>query len=108
MVSFHHNSTTPAEDIPQVQQTTSATINTTDVATTTAMAAKFCVNAENLIKMQERIAWLEANLGDANKQIEELFTKIDKLECQVRYLASITEPPPAVRALTEETPPPHY
>lgn len=77
-------------------------------AANSVMASNVCVNAENLIKMQERLAWLEASLGDANQQIEELFAKIDKLERQVRYLASITETPPAVRALSEETPPPHY
>ncbi|HIX57831.1 MAG TPA: SlyX protein [Candidatus Anaerobiospirillum pullistercoris] len=58
--------------------------------------------------MQERIAWLEANLGDTTNLIEELFTKIDKMERQIRYLASISEAPSAVRPLSEETPPPHY
>ncbi len=66
------------------------------------------VSAEVILKMQERIAWLEANLGDTTNLIEELFTKIDKMERQIRYLASISEAPSAVRPLSEETPPPHY
>ncbi len=63
---------------------------------------------QTLMKMQERIAWLEANLSEAQQIIDDLALRLDKSERQIRYLASITDVPDAVRPLSEETPPPHY
>lgn len=63
---------------------------------------------EDLLKMQERIAWLEQNLEEAYKLIDNLAERLDKAEGYMRYMASLQEAPAAVRPLSEETPPPHY
>lgn len=59
-------------------------------------------------RMQERIAWLESTLDDNNRYLDDLMLRIDKVERQIKYLASMQEQPDAVRPLSEETPPPHY
>lgn len=59
-------------------------------------------------RMQERITWLESTVDDNNKYLDDLMLRIDKVERQIKYLASMQEQPDAVRPLSEETPPPHY
>lgn len=63
---------------------------------------------QDMLKMQERIAWLEQNLDETNQLLYSLFERLDKAERQIKFLASMQEPPSAVRPLSEETPPPHY
>lgn len=63
---------------------------------------------KDMMKMQERIAWLEQNLDEANQFLYKLLERLDKAERQIKFLASMQEPPSAVRPLSEETPPPHY
>lgn len=75
---------------------------------TSEISTMVTIEAQTLLQMQERLVWLEANLSDANHVIDELFQRVDKLERQIRYLASMTEAPSAVRPLSEEVPPPHY
>lgn len=59
-------------------------------------------------RMQERMAWLENTLDDNNKYLDDILLRVDKVERQIKYLASMQEQPDAVRPLSEETPPPHY
>lgn len=58
--------------------------------------------------MQERIAWLESTLDADMQYIDDLLLRLDKVERQIKYLASMQDQPDAVRPLSEETPPPHY
>lgn len=68
-----------------------------------------CERLENVLeKMQERMAWLELNLSDNNDYLNTMLNRVDKVERQIKYLASMQEAPAAVRPLSEETPPPHY
>lgn len=97
----------PMEQYPSLEHK-DAPDHTSIAASSNTHSLNLQVDKETLLKMQERIAWLEANLADANNLIDELFLKVDKLERQLRYLASITEAPSVVRPLSEETPPPHY
>lgn len=66
------------------------------------------VPEQELVKMQERIAWLEQNLDDTNQLVYSLLDRLDKAERQIKFLASMQEAPAAVRPMSEETPPPHY
>lgn len=74
----------------------------------TALALPGTVSAAEINKIQERIAWLEMNLSDSNHIIDNLLDRVDKLERQIRYLASMQETPSAVCPQNEEVPPPHY
>lgn len=58
--------------------------------------------------MQERIAWLEDSLDTTSKYLDDMLLRVDKVERQIKYLASMQDQPDAVRPLSEETPPPHY
>ena len=68
-----------------------------------------CAQLENdMQKMQERLAWMDMTLNDTGKYIDNLLDRVDKLERQIKFLASMQDAPAAVRPLSEETPPPHY
>lgn len=67
-----------------------------------------CSKEQELVKMQERIAWLEQNLEEANQMIYGLLDRLDKAERQIKFVANMQEAPAAVRPMSEETPPPHY
>ncbi len=70
---------------------------------------KRCAQLEkDMEKMQERIAWMDMTFNDTGKYIDTLLSRVDKLERQIKILASMQEAPAAVRPLSEETPPPHY
>lgn len=63
---------------------------------------------EDMLKMQERIAWLEQNLAETNQLLYDALDRLEKAERIIKILASMQEPESAVRPLSEETPPPHY
>ncbi|MDO4676743.1 MAG: SlyX family protein [Anaerobiospirillum succiniciproducens] len=68
-----------------------------------------CAQLENdMQKMQERLAWMDMTLNDTGKYIDNLLDRVDKLERQIKFLASMQDAPASVRPLSEETPPPHY
>lgn len=70
---------------------------------------KRCAQLENdMEKMQERLAWMDMTFNETGKYIDDLLDRVDKLERQIKFLASMQEAPAAVRPLSEETPPPHY
>ena len=66
------------------------------------------IDDNQLIKMQEKMAWLEDLLERSGKEIAELEDKVLKLERDMRILSSKIAEPSAVRVLKDETPPPHY
>ncbi|WP_277297238.1 SlyX family protein [Succinatimonas hippei] len=66
------------------------------------------IDDNQLIKMQEKMAWLEDLLERSGKEIAELEDKVLKLERDMRILSSKIAEPSAVRDLKDETPPPHY
>ena len=66
------------------------------------------IDDNQLIKMQEKMAWLEDLLEKSGKEIVELEDKVLKLERDMRILSSKIAEPSAVRDLKDETPPPHY
>ncbi|MCR5085524.1 MAG: SlyX family protein [Succinivibrionaceae bacterium] len=61
-----------------------------------------------LDKIEERVAWLEMMLIEAEGEISILQDRCEELERQVRFLSSQVEPPSAVAPMSEEVPPPHY
>lgn len=63
---------------------------------------------KDLLRMQERIAWLEQNQEETAQLVYSLAERLDKAERLIKFLASMQEAPAAVRPLSEETPPPHY
>lgn len=66
------------------------------------------IDDNQLIKMQEKMAWLEDLLERSGKEIAELEDKVLKLERDMRILSFKIAEPSAVRDLKDETPPPHY
>ncbi|MCL1603050.1 SlyX family protein [Succinatimonas hippei] len=66
------------------------------------------IDDNQLIKMQEKMAWLEDLLEKSGKEIAELEDKVLKLERDMMILSSKIAEPSAVRDLKDETPPPHY
>ncbi len=61
-----------------------------------------------LIKMQERIAWLEGALQENNHLLEDMAQRLDKAERQIKVLAQLMDTQEHVRPLSEDTLPPHY
>ncbi len=61
-----------------------------------------------LIKMQERIAWLEGALQENNQLLEDMAQRLDKAERQIKVLAQLMDTQEHVRPLSEDTLPPHY
>lgn len=61
-----------------------------------------------LLKMQERIAWLEGALQENNQLLEDMAQRLDKVERQIKVLAQLMDPQEHVRPLSEDTLPPHY
>lgn len=61
-----------------------------------------------LIKMQERIAWLEGALQENNQLLEDVAQRLDKAERQIKVLAQLMDTQEHVRPLSEDTLPPHY
>lgn len=61
-----------------------------------------------LIKMQERIAWLEGALQENNQLLEYMAQRLDKAERQIKVLAQLMDTQEHVRPLSEDTLPPHY
>ncbi len=62
----------------------------------------------NMLKMQERIAWLEGALQENNQLLEDMAKQVDKLERQIKVLAQLVDPQEHARPLSEDTLPPHY
>ena len=61
-----------------------------------------------LLKMQERIAWLEGALQENNQLLEDMAQRLDKVERQIKVLAQLMDAQEHVRPLSEDTLPPHY
>ena len=61
-----------------------------------------------MLKMQERIAWLEGALQENNQLPEEMAQRLDKVERQIKVLAQLMDTQEHVRPLSEDTLPPHY
>ncbi len=61
-----------------------------------------------MLKMQERIAWLEGALQENNQLLEDMAKQVDKLERQIKVLAQLVDPQEHARPLSEDTLPPHY
>lgn len=61
-----------------------------------------------LLKMQERIAWLEGALQENNQLLEDMAQRLDKAERQIKVLAQLMDTQEHVRPLSEDTLPPHY
>lgn len=61
-----------------------------------------------LLKMQERIAWLEGALQENNQLLEDMAQRLDKVERQIKVLAQLMDTQEYVRPLSEDTLPPHY
>ena len=61
-----------------------------------------------LLKMQERIAWLEGALQENNQLLEDMAQRLDKVERQIKVLAQLMDTQEHVRPLSEDTLPPHY
>ena len=66
------------------------------------------VDSQLIIRMQEKIAWLEEMLELSGKENAILFERIEFLEREVKIISSRIAEPDAVRDLKDETPPPHY
>ncbi|MDT3663927.1 MAG: SlyX family protein [Anaerobiospirillum sp.] len=61
-----------------------------------------------MLKMQERIAWLEGALQENNQLLEEMAQRLDKVERQIKVLAQLMDTQEHVRPISEDTLPPHY
>lgn len=59
-------------------------------------------------ELEERIAWLEAELDGQGGEIKALQDRLTRMEKAFRMLASKVQDPYATRSIGEEVPPPHY
>ncbi len=66
------------------------------------------MNQADIFKMQEKIAYLEAQLDESYTHIHNLYSKIDELEHQIYVLKGLVKPQDAVCLPQEDTRPPHY
>lgn len=58
--------------------------------------------------LEEKVAWLEAQLDEQGMELKALQDHVRDLEKALRMLASKVRDPYATRSLDEEVPPPHY
>ena len=58
--------------------------------------------------LEEKIAWLEAQLDTQGMEIKNLQDQVLKIQSAFRMLASRMEDPYATRSESDEVPPPHY
>ncbi len=65
-------------------------------------------NRNDIISLEEKIAWLEDIIDKQSKELSDLYDKIDKLERQFKVLYSKVGDPYATRSQKDEVPPPHY
>lgn len=63
---------------------------------------------DNLIALEEKVAWLEDQLESQGAELSQLYDKLDKLERQFKILYSKVGDPYATRSQKDEVPPPHY
>lgn len=62
----------------------------------------------DILKMQEKLAYLEMQLDESYTHIHMLYSKIDELEQKIDVLKGLIKPQAAVCEAHEETRPPHY
>ncbi|MGN0909718.1 MAG: SlyX family protein [Succinivibrio sp.] len=73
------------------------------------MASRRCAaEAAGMEALEEKAAWLEAQLDDQGREIKALQDRLMMMEKAFRMLASKMQDPYATRSLDEEVPPPHY
>ena len=65
-------------------------------------------NRNDIISLEEKIAWLEDLIDRQSKELSDLYDKMDKLERQFKVLYSKVGDPYATRSQKDEVPPPHY
>jgi uncharacterized coiled-coil protein SlyX len=65
-------------------------------------------NRNDIISLEEKIAWLEDIIERQSKELSDLYDKMDKLERQFKVLYSKVGDPYATRSQKDEVPPPHY
>ena len=63
---------------------------------------------DQLIALEEKVAWLEDQLESQGAELSQLYDKLDKLERQFKILYSKVGDPYATRSQKDEVPPPHY
>lgn len=65
-------------------------------------------NRNDIISLEEKIAWLEDIIERQSKELSDLYDKMDKLGRQFKVLYSKVGDPYATRSQKDEVPPPHY
>ncbi|MDY4280304.1 MAG: SlyX family protein [[Pasteurella] mairii] len=65
---------------------------------------------QRIIELEMKIAFQEKNVDDLNQSLVEQQLIIEKMQLQIRYLASKLKDmqPSNIASQAEETPPPHY
>lgn len=63
---------------------------------------------ERFIALEEKVAYLENVIATLGEELDTVCARLDKCERQIRILAAREKEAPAVCALSEEVPPPHY
>ena len=71
-------------------------------------SVKLKENRNDIISLEEKIAWLEDIIDRQSKELSDLYDKMDKLERQFKVLYSKVGDPYATRSQKDEVPPPHY
>ncbi|MFY1027721.1 SlyX protein [Actinobacillus seminis] len=65
---------------------------------------------QRIIELEMKVAFQEKNVDDLNQSLVEQQLIIEKMQLQIRYLASKLKDmqPSNIASQAEETPPPHY
>lgn len=65
---------------------------------------------QQIIELEMKVAFQEKNVDDLNQSLVEQQLIIEKMQLQIRYLASKLKDmqPSNIASQAEETPPPHY
>ena len=61
-----------------------------------------------LIELEEKLAWLEAQVDSQARELSGLYDKLDKLQNQFKILYSKVGDPYATVSQKDEVSPPHY
>ncbi len=73
-----------------------------------SLSCKVMTDNERITALEEKNAWLEAELERLTGELAFALDEIDKLKVQFKFLYSKVGDPYAVRPQNEEVPPPHY
>ncbi len=65
-------------------------------------------DTDEIIKLQEKVAWLESELEKQSSYLSNLYEKFETMQKNISFLKTKVQDPYATCDEKDEVPPPHY